>query len=610
MSALYLLSRFWNGLARGLLLSLAVLSLGACGGGGNSDGGGGSSGADGQVVIGLTDAPGDFLSYTVDVVSLSLTRANGTVVNALPTTSRVDFAQYTDLTEFLTVATIPSGVYVSAQMTLDYRNADIQVEDASGAAVKASVQDSNGQAITTLDLTVKFDANRRLLIAPGIPAHLTLDFNLEASNSVDLSGATPMVTVEPFLIADVNPQAPKIHRVRGPLKTVDTAASQFQIAIRPFHLASGSFGELSVVTDADTAFEIDGAVYVGADGLAQLAAKPVGTATVALGDLHVGQRRFVAREVYAGSSVAFGTLDAVTGNVIARSGDVLTVRGATLVRADGSFSFRDTVTVTLTDTTRFTRQAANSMGLDKNSVSVGQRITALGRLTAGNPSQLDTAEGLVRLLITTVTGTVNSLAADSFDMNVQTFNGRPISLFDFSGTGSTPSDPANYRVMTGNIVLGSLGIGQPVRVRGFVAPFGQAGNSGDFTAISLIQVASAPAQLAVNWDPATAQPFTSSSASGVLVNLNGAGQVHHVLRSGVLTELVNAPMITPRAEGLNLFAIGDRGTVQVYTQFDLYQQAINASLTQGRQARRVGAHGRYEDVSATLTADRMFLSLE
>jgi|APDOM4702015248_1054824.scaffolds.fasta_scaffold438101_2 hypothetical protein len=43
------------------------------------------------------------------VVSLSLTRANGTVMRALPTRQRVDFAELVDLAEFVTAATIPNA---------------------------------------------------------------------------------------------------------------------------------------------------------------------------------------------------------------------------------------------------------------------------------------------------------------------------------------------------------------------------------------------------------------------------------------------------------------------------------------------------------------------
>src|SRR3989337_1407881 len=51
----------------------------------------------GDVVVGLTDAKGDFVHYEVNVESLTLTKANGAVVETLPLSSRVDFAQYTDM---------------------------------------------------------------------------------------------------------------------------------------------------------------------------------------------------------------------------------------------------------------------------------------------------------------------------------------------------------------------------------------------------------------------------------------------------------------------------------------------------------------------------------
>ena len=96
-------------------IAIALAGLSACGGGG---GGGGqppvaNQGCDattcGTLLVSLTDPDSDFLSCFVDVASLSLTRANGTVVRALPTRQRVDFAELVDLTEFVTAATIPNA---------------------------------------------------------------------------------------------------------------------------------------------------------------------------------------------------------------------------------------------------------------------------------------------------------------------------------------------------------------------------------------------------------------------------------------------------------------------------------------------------------------------
>src|SRR5689334_13798684 len=89
-----------------------------CSSGGDS--GAGSSGtgaaATGQALVSITDAAGDFISYAVDVKSLTLTKQDGAVVETLPLTTRVNFSDYVELTEFFTAATIPSGIYTSARM--------------------------------------------------------------------------------------------------------------------------------------------------------------------------------------------------------------------------------------------------------------------------------------------------------------------------------------------------------------------------------------------------------------------------------------------------------------------------------------------------------------
>jgi hypothetical protein len=564
------------------------------------------------VVIGLTDAAGDFLSYSVDIVSITLTKASGAVVEALPVRTRIDFAQYTEMTEFVTAATIPSGVYTGAKIRLDYTSADIRVEAADGQAVAAVARDQNGQSITTLELTVRLDDRRVLVIVPGVPAHLTLDFNLKASNTVNMSETPPVVTVEPFLVAHVNQEDPKIHRVRGPLKSVNQDKSNFQVIICPFHRFTGDFGTLTVLTTQDTAFEIDGLSYKGAEGLGKLAAKPLGTATVAIGDQRMGLRRFVAQEVYAGSSVAFGTNDAVTGSVIARSGDNLTLRGATLVRKDGTVIFNDNVTIQLADSTIVTGQGTHGSVYTKDDISVGQHISALGTLS-GSPGSylLDAKQGLVRMQVTVLTGTVNSFSSGTLNINLQTINGRNVSLFNCAGTGSPGNDanPLDYEVSTGTLSLSGLSSGSPVRVRGLVRPFGTA--PPDFTAWTVIDTAALPALLFFDWDPASSAPFSILSPAGMTLNTAGVGFLHHVLRGWVWTDLLpNAPVVTPKSTPPGLYAICYQGTVQLYTQFDAYSQALQTSLSSGKKARLLIGYGTFTDATTTLDATRVFAAFQ
>src|SRR5882672_5319176 len=375
---------------------------------------------EGVVAIGLTDAPGDFLTYTVDVTSLTLTKSDSTVVQTLPQRTRVDFARSVDLTEFVTGATIPAGTYVSATLNVDYTNADIRVDDGTGnpvAVPSANIHDGQNNPVTTLPMRVTFDNARQLVIAPLVSSLLDLDFNLAASNLVDMSNpASPMVTVNPLLVADVNPDAPKPHRIRGPVDSVNIQAGSFTLILRPFNLLQGDHGRVAFFTDGNTKFEINQTNYVGSAGLNVLAQQPRFTATVALGTLDLATRRFIATEVLAGSSVSFGTSDILTGNVISRSsGTTFVVKGAELVRSDGTLIFRDTVTVTVASgTTKVIKQGTTGT-FATGDISVGQRVTELGTLTNATvgSTTMDASGGLVRLLITQLNGTVNSVSGST-----------------------------------------------------------------------------------------------------------------------------------------------------------------------------------------------------
>ena len=82
-------------------LALALGALVACGSGTGGVGTNASSGTvsalTGAAMVTLTDAPGDFLSDLVNVTSVQLKRADGTVVETLPATTQVDFAQLVEM---------------------------------------------------------------------------------------------------------------------------------------------------------------------------------------------------------------------------------------------------------------------------------------------------------------------------------------------------------------------------------------------------------------------------------------------------------------------------------------------------------------------------------
>jgi len=595
-----------------LLLVTALFMAGtlitACG-----RGGGGSSGSDsvsGKVVVSLTDAEGDFEKYEVDILSIRLTRMNGIEVEAMPETSRIDFAQYVDLEEIVSTAAVPLGAYKSAKMVLDYTNADIQLE-VGGVSTPAVAQDRDGNSLGTIEVTVEVDSNRPLVIAPGLLTHLALDFDLETSNSVDTTQDPPLVTVDPVLIAEINPDFDpmKKHRIRGPLISINEAEETFQVGIRPFRLHLNrnrrDFGRFKVLTTADTIYEVDGRTGMGSEGFILLAGKPLLTPVIVIGELNARQHIFTAHEVLAGESVPGGGRDALRGSVIARSGDVLTVRGATLLRGADAILYRGDVTVRIGEETKVTKQGEHHHAgnpLNKDDISIGQRIIVFGAVS-GLPDaiEIDATAGLVRMRYTTIDGTVNVIGSErsELELTLQNINGRTIGSYDFSGTGS---NPAAYIVTTETIPLEEVSAGDPIRLRGHVAGFGA--SPPDFHASVIRNVGGVNALMAIHWHPATSTPFLRSSVSGLELDLSGVGRLHHVFRAHISAELMPepAPLVLPKAYGRGRYAIRQAYRTTVYGDFGHFVQDLTNRLERDATLDRLYARGRYGGSTQTMSA--------
>lgn len=597
-----------------IMLLSAMLFLAACSESGNE-----ASGDSGEVVIGLTDAKGDYASYTVDVLSLTLTKLNGTVVETLPVHTRVDFAQYTELTEFLTAATVPSGVYVKASMVLDYSNADIQVEDAAGDNVPVTIiQDLDGNPVQALEMSVHLEDRDRLVIVPGVPAHLTLDFDLKLSNSVEFTVDDVIQTVSPFLVADVELETPKPHRIRGPLESVDVAAQQFKLILRPFYHAlvtDRRFGVFKVNTDDETVYEIDGESYTGTDGLSQLDMEPQYTAVIAIGELEFidGQRKYVASEVYAGSSVPGGDMDVVKGHVISRSGDSVVLKGATLLRNDGTIIFNDDVSVNLSPTTKVTKQLSITTH-DISEISVGQRLTVFGEVSGDDISGfvMDASEGLARMHLTTVRGSVAQVDSP-MALDLQSIGHHSPVVFDFTGTGVDALSDAEvdfYEINTGALSLGNVDLNEPVKVRGFVRAFGLAPE--DFDAQTLALVGDARALMMVNWVPASNDAITDITDTSITLDMSGVGRFHHVNRAGVLTDLttlVSSPTLVPAPAGNGVYVLIKPRSVKVFLKFSEFARELSQELDKQKAVKALQVVGKYSDNDTTMTIRGMRLSL-
>src|SRR5262249_2931036 len=143
-------------------------------------------------------------------------------------------------------------------------------------------------------------------------------------------------------------------------------------------------------------------------------------------------------------------------------------------------------------------------------------------------------------------GTATSVGAGVVGMTLARIDGRPVSLFNFTGTGTPGNDasPTSYVVAAGALSLTGIGNGTPLKVRGFPFAFNSAGRSGAFTAVTLIAVPNPPATLAGGWPALEPAPFTFI-AGGVSVKLTNASALRDVFRDGVDTPLATTD--TPKA---------------------------------------------------------------
>jgi hypothetical protein len=623
-------SGFRGALSRFGAFALA-LGLAACGGGGASGPPVGSTDppsttcADcGTVYVALTDADGDFLSYTVDVVSLELKRATGATVETLPATTRVDFAQYVDLTEFFTAATIPNGDYVAATLRLDYGNADITVEQ-NGAPVAARAVDSNGNALGVVDVNVTLDNRHHLVVAPGRPSLLTLDFNLAATNTVDLTTAPATVTVRPALVASLEFVDQKDLRVRGPLVSVDKSAGSYVVDVRPFNMRNMRFGRVTVHTDANTSFEVDGTNYTGGAGLDALSTAGPGIATAAFGTLTTATREFDATMVHAGTSVPGAGIDTVTGEVIARSGDVLTVRGATIVRnGDGAHFARGTVQVTIGASTKVVKGGTvPAQTASPDAISIGQSIEAFGAATPvastamSGDWTLDATSGRVRMRETPIYGFVKQTSMGALTLQLDSIAGRKVSAFNFAGTGASAAqdaDPSNYEIVTGALDLSGLNVGEPTKLIGFPTSFGTA--PPDFDARTLVDFPRLPAMLSLSWGTSgTTAPFSTQEPTALVLNLANPriGRLHFLSVGprvlNVLT-LPASPSIVPPASGPTAYLIVMQGESRAFHDFSDFVADLGTRLNGTTAMVGLTATGSYNGDDNVLAARSIVVVLK
>jgi hypothetical protein len=614
------------------------------------------------VTLGTVPAP-IFTSYVVSVDSVTLTDAVGNTYTALSTAEPVDFVKLRDVREIWGSGTIPNDTYTSATIVMDYTNAEISVL-VNGIPQRATVIGTNGAAVTTMAVIVALDPAQQLVITPSYSTDnaqlVAINFDLPASNQVNLATSPATVTVSPFLSVALAPPDNELIRVRGPLINSSAPLGTFTVYERPFYDQASALGSLTIFNDQKTIYTIDGVPYTGTTGLNTLSQTPAGvtvtesyttfeptaTATAFAGI-------FNSVYVVAGSGVQSSLTENISGEVIAISTDAatnvstLTLRGATIygpliALAEGYFGYQNTDSLLLVGpgTVVAVDDDATSAGLSYKSIAVGDYVEAVGAYacvgacgTSGmgtwtiDATSADT--GKVRLLQNQIYGQLSSAVPGSLSMTLQTINYWPASDFNFAGTGSsaaTDASAADYVVGTGSADLSGTLAGTPLWIDGLTNSFGAA--PPDFIATTVNQQSGVPAQLLISWNiPGSVTPFTSLASTGFAIDLQGANLSTAILQIGpesialntlpaslqVVTtatpiSLVSEPLFSPHYAYSTVSTVEAVYTVnvKVFTNFQAFVTNFVPAISLTFPAYQLTANGTY--LPATGTSGPTFIA--
>ncbi len=219
--------------------------------------------------LATSDDRGQFTSYLVTIDSVVLVGKLNGAISAIAVPETVDFTKLTNLSELWATASLPVDTYTSAIITLDYTSAQISVM-VNGAPVKVSIVDPSGVVPTTVAVTVNFDTANQLILQPTFATsnalRLAINYDITASNNVDLTTSPPKLTVKPFLTVATAASDNKLIRVRGPLINSSVNGGTYTVVVRPFFDEVNSLGTNTLFNDANTVYTLGGQTLSGRRG--------------------------------------------------------------------------------------------------------------------------------------------------------------------------------------------------------------------------------------------------------------------------------------------------------------------------------------------------------
>lgn len=602
--------------------SILAMALTGCGGSGSnssfSDGvdadsqSSGSMAQTGSVYISMTDDEGDFLSYTVDMRSIVLTEKNGDTVEILPEAVRVDFTDYVDLSELLSVQNVPVGTYENVSINVDYSDSEIIVQDSEGTGLLATAVDTEGTSLTTYQLKVILDEENALVVSSEGVSTLSIDFDLDASNEIT-SYDPATVEVNPVLIVSAKLNAGGDHRIRGVLNAdsivnEEDGAHEFNANIIPFENDSQTFGNVRVKSSEATVFDINKTAYEGYEGLDVLAELQNDEVVVVYGEFD-GNYDLIADTVLAGSSVISIETQSVEGVIVSREGMQLTLNASYVKRGgeDKEAAFNQTIVVDVSESTSVILEDNTYQPKTTADLSVGQTVMVFGELAeVEGVVSVDATTGHVQLFNSALQGEV--LSVDPLIVDVDLLNARRESIYDFSGTGSEANedaDPDAYELSTGSLSLTDLEVGDYLRVMGTPAPFGTAPADFDATSVEQVNTDVRAAILGALWVPATDEAILEATSEQLVLDLSRA-ILDEVVMPGLPADVIDSQSsytIVPATEHGQIYLIKTvSAELQVFDEFSSFIEALNTKTNNGKLIASVEAAGEYTQDGGVLRA--------
>lgn len=576
----------------------------------NSDGG--QSGDLGSVMLAITDAEEDFISYTIGINSILFTRENGDQVEVMADHTEVDFVEYQELTELFSVVKAPIGKYESITMELDYSEAYILIQDEDGTTYEAQAVDPEGTLITTYSVTFSLAEEQALEVQSGRLNHLTLDLDLSASNTIE-SFEPAVVTVEPFVIGSVTLDDEREHRVRGTVASADTEAQTLTLNIKPMRKKQGDFGEFLVEFDESSTFEIDGETLELDAALENLSNQGEEFAVVTYGtvttDEESGETTFVADQLLAGTSVPWAGKDVFKGMVTKLEEGVSYVSGLVIDTDNKERTHAVDIAFTSDETTTFNSRLDETLTADY--LVPGQQLNALGQLAVTDEVSSYNASGeAVQIMLSSVMGQVTSVDdAGLVTVDVERLNKRPRKIVKKLETDFTletvVADVSNADLIT-------ISEGDWVKVTGLFNPTTVVEESGadmQAYAIAKYEVSDSELKYAASYSNEGTTPVIDLDANTMTLDLT-EGRHKLNFRFNPVNMLPEIEFVTVvSAEETGHFSLRQRGEdTQFYDTYAELLAAVAAGL-EADTVNSVAGKGLFDSETNTLTVTDLVVKL-